>query len=101
MLAHPAEMLALVDAADERDRLAAVIPCDERYTEPYDFAYCEAHDRPYLRNARTTASVTVSPRRSASAFAACHTSSGTRTERGGVCPVPAGRVTRTPRPGAR
>lgn len=42
-----AELTALLDAADERDRLTAVIPCDERYTEPYDFAYCEAHDRTF------------------------------------------------------
>lgn len=41
------DLLALLDAADERDRLTAVIPCDERYTEPYDFAYCEAHDRTF------------------------------------------------------
>ena len=40
---------------------------------------------PYRRRNRTTASVTVSPRRSASSFAACHTSWGTRMERGGVC----------------
>ena len=31
------------------------------------------------------ASVTVSPRRSASCFAFVHSSSGTRIERGGVC----------------
>ena len=41
------ELAALLDACDERDRLAAVIPCDERYSEPYDFAYCEAHDRTF------------------------------------------------------
>lgn len=41
-------------------------------------------DLPYRVKNRTTASVSVSPRRSASSFAACHTSSGTRIDRGGV-----------------
>lgn len=42
-----ATLAVLLDAADELDRLAAVIPCDERYSGPYDFAYCEAHDRTF------------------------------------------------------
>jgi hypothetical protein len=38
---------ALLDAADERDRLVAVAPCSETRTEPFDFAYCSTHDRTF------------------------------------------------------
>lgn len=41
------ELLALLDAADERDRLTTVAPCSETHTEPFDFAYCSTHDRTF------------------------------------------------------
>lgn len=41
------ELLALLDAADERDRLTAAAPCSETHTEPFDFAYCSTHDRTF------------------------------------------------------
>jgi len=41
----------------------------------------------YRRRNRRTASVTVSPRRSAATFAADHSSSGTRIDRGGIGPL--------------
>ena len=39
-----ADLRALLDAADERDRLLTVVPCSETRTEPFDFAYCSTHD---------------------------------------------------------
>ena len=38
------DILALLDAADERDGLLTVVPCSETRTEPFDFAYCSTHD---------------------------------------------------------
>ena len=38
---------ALLDAAAERDALTTVLPCDEKHEPPYDFAYCETHDRTF------------------------------------------------------
>ena len=44
---YAADLLTLLDAADERDRLTTVAPCSETYTEPFDFAYCSTHDRTF------------------------------------------------------
>ena len=41
------DSVARKSAADERDRLTAVAPCSETYTEPFDFAYCSTHDRTF------------------------------------------------------
>lgn len=41
------QVLALLDAADERDRLLTIAPCSETHTAPFDFAYCSTHDRTF------------------------------------------------------
>ena len=46
LLNHEA-LRALLDAADELDRLLTVAPCSEEHTAPFDFAYCSTHDRTF------------------------------------------------------
>ena len=45
--ANPAVVLALLDAAAERDALTVAQPCVTRMGEVYDFAWCETHDRTF------------------------------------------------------
>ena len=45
--ANPSVVLALLDAAAERDALTVVQPCVMKLGEVYDFAWCETHDRTF------------------------------------------------------